>query len=530
MRFLLVPLTLLLTLIFANQSASAIEQAEVDSVYIEALYAADDGDLDTATSMLEGIKKAAGDPYIYLKLSDLYIKLQMYETAKLRLGEGLDAFPADPELNFAMAQLYLFHYRDAGMAEIFAADALKADRDPKYLFIMADIYKILGDEEGLMKILDELVLSEPSSRVLVERGNLHRNHNRLKEAEADYLKAYELDEDLGAAARLSEIYIEEENYEKAVKYLSILSEKRPDFVLSDLKLAEIYKRSDNSGKALEIFRRILPKVEGREKIYVLRQIAGIYYADDDYKNALIYFKQVAELAPQDVQVFYSMGVINELENKFAEAEKNYRKALAVRPDYVEARKRIGFISLRDKKYDEGIKVITKIPADLRDVDYYRITGALYKEKGTLSKAYEVLRKGYEENPSSVELVIDFALVLEKQKKYDECFEVLKDSLELNPGNAALMNFLGFTYADLSIKLDEAYSLIESALAKDPENPAYLDSMGWVLYRFEKYEEAYGYQIRALRKAPDEKEIRDHMKAILERLEINKSVDDILKGK
>ncbi|HAL85771.1 MAG TPA: hypothetical protein DCM31_02080 [Deferribacteraceae bacterium] len=93
-----------------------------------------------------------------------------------------------------------------------------------------------------------------------------------------------------------------------------------------------------------------------------------------------------------------------------------------------------------------------------------------------------------------------------------------------------MNFLGFTYADLSIKLDEAYSLIESALAKDPENPAYLDSMGWVLYRFEKYEEAYGYQIRALRKAPDEKEIRDHMKAILERLEINKSVDDILKGK
>jgi tetratricopeptide (TPR) repeat protein len=530
MRSFLIPLTLLLTLTFANQSASALEQAEVDSVYIEALYAADDGDLDTATSLLETIKKPANDPYIYIKLSELYIKLQMYETARHRLSEGLGVFPGDAELNFSMAQLYLFHYRDAGMAEIFAADALKEERDIKYLYLMADLYKILNDEANLMRILDELIIEEPSARVLVERGNLYRNKGMLAEAERDYLKAYELDEDLGAAARLAEIHIEREGYEKAVKYLSILSEKRPDFVLSDLKLAEIYKRADNSTKALEIFKRILPKVEGREKIYVLRQIAGIYYSTDDYKNALVYFKQVAELAPNDVQVFYSMGVISEMENKFADAEKYYRKAIAVRPDYVEARKRIGFISLKDKKYDEGIKVITKIPADLRDVDYYRITGELYKEKGTLSKAYEVLRKGYEENPSSVELVIDFALVLEKQKKYDECFEVLKDALELNPGNPSLMNFLGYTYADLSIKLDEAYTLIESALAKDPENPAYLDSMAWVLYRFEKYEEAYGYQIRALRKAPDEKEIRDHMKAILERLEINKSVDDILKGK
>lgn len=529
MRYLSLAFAFLLT-VFSYQSAFASNQAEVDSVYIKAVYIADTGDLDTATTMLESIKNVAGDPFVYLKLSEYYVSLSMFDTAKHRLIEGLGKFPDDPELNFSLAQLYLFHDRDAGMAEVFASDASKSSSEVKYMLLLADLYKILGDQDKLLATLDRIIVSEPSSRIYTERANIYRNLDMLEKAEGDYLKAFELDEDVAAAARLAEIYIENEDYENAVKYLSFLSEKRPDFIFSDLKLAEIYRQADNTEKALEVFKRIEPRVEGKEKVYILKQIAGIYYAEDDYLNALKYFEKAAELSPNDVQLFYSMGVMNEINDKFADAEKNYRKALSIRPDYVEARKRVGYINLYNKKYDEGIKVMTDVPYEYRDVDYYRITGALYKEKGSLAEAYKIFRTGYEENPSSVDLTIDFAIVLDMQKKYDECFEVINAAMELNPGEPALMNFLGFTYADLGIKLDEAYTLIEEALAKEPENPAYLDSMAWVLYKFEKYEEAYGYQIRALRKAPNEQEIRDHMKAIMERLNINKSVDDILNNK
>jgi tetratricopeptide (TPR) repeat protein len=300
--------------------------------------------------------------------------------------------------------------------------------------------------------------------------------------------------------------------------------------MPDMRLAEIFRLMEDQEKALEVFKRVLPRLQGPEKIYVLRQIAGIYYAKDDYKNALKYFTEVSTLSPNDIQAQYSLGIISEINGNFPDARKHYTRALSIRADYVEARKRLGYLALRDKKYQEGIDVITKVAQELRDVDYYRILGALYTEKGNLNKAYTVLGQGYEENPSSAELAIDFALILEKQKKYDECFELIKNALEMNPNNPSLMNFLGFTYADLNINLDEAYTLIESALAQDPENPAYLDSMAWVLYRFEKYEEAYGYQLRALQLAPDEEEIIDHMKAIMERLEMDKSIDDVIKGK
>lgn len=530
MRLLAFVPALLVAAVLSAQSAYAAPEADLDAAFMTAVYAADGGDFDSAVIILEEIKDKANDPYIYQKLSDYYINLKMYDTAQLRLKEGLSLFEDSAELNYSLAQLYLFYYRDAGIAEIYAADALKISRDVKYLFLMADLYKLLGDGENLLEILNELAVKEPSAKVFTERGDVYRRMGQFDKAEADYLKAFEFDEDLSAAARLSELYMEQGDFDKAVKFLTVLSEKRPDFTLSDMRLAEIFRLMEDSDKALEAFKRVLPRLNGPERVYVLRQIAGIYYAADDYENAIEYFMQITELAPTDVQAHYSLGIINEINGNYKEAEMHYRRALALRADYVEVRKRLGYIALRDKKYGEGIEVVSLIPEELRDIDYYRITGALYKEQGNLDKAYEVLSEGYEENPSAVEIVIDFALVMEQQKKYDECFDLLKAALEYNPNDPSLMNFLGYTYADLNINLDEAYALIEAALAQDPENPAYLDSMAWVLYRFEKYEEAYGYQLRAIRKAPAEQEIADHMKAIMQRLEMDKSIEDVIKGK
>ncbi len=53
-------------------------------------------------------------------------------------------------------------------------------------------------------------------------------------------------------------------------------------------------------------------------------------------------------------------------------------------------------------------------------------------------------------------------------------------------------------------------------------------MAWVLYQEGRYEEALPIQKRALKGAPDEEEIRDHMKEILKKLGIRKTLDEIIK--
>lgn len=104
-----------------------------------------------------------------------------------------------------------------------------------------------------------------------------------------------------------------------------------------------------------------------------------------------------------------------------------------------------------------------------------------------------------------------AICYEKLKKYDEAEKHLKICLELDPENAEILNFLGYLYADLNIRLDDAESLIKRALKIDPENPYYLDSLGWVYYRKGNADEAITYIKKAIYKMDtDDSVLRDHL--------------------
>lgn len=72
-----------------------------------------------------------------------------------------------------------------------------------------------------------------------------------------------------------------------------------------------------------------------------------------------------------------------------------------------------------------------------------------------------------------------------------------------------MNYLGYELADRNIRLDEAYAMVKKALDLDPGNGAYMDSLGWVYYRQGKLTEAEGLLIRALEKSKDAT-IHDHL--------------------
>jgi tetratricopeptide (TPR) repeat protein len=59
------------------------------------------------------------------------------------------------------------------------------------------------------------------------------------------------------------------------------------------------------------------------------------------------------------------------------------------------------------------------------------------------------------------------------------------------------------WADRGEKLDRARALIERALKEDPRNAAYLDSMGWVLFKLGRTEEALDYVLKAVHYSEEE---------------------------
>jgi tetratricopeptide (TPR) repeat protein len=90
---------------------------------------------------------------------------------------------------------------------------------------------------------------------------------------------------------------------------------------------------------------------------------------------------------------------------------------------------------------------------------------------------------------------------------------LKEVIRLDPDNADAMNALGYTLADQTDRFDEALDLISQALAIKPDEPAFIDSMGWVLYRLNRLEEALPYLERALALFPND-EVAAHLGEVL----------------
>src|SRR5262249_20169563 len=106
---------------------------------------------------------------------------------------------------------------------------------------------------------------------------------------------------------------------------------------------------------------------------------------------------------------------------------------------------------------------------------------------------------------------------------DKATEQLKMLLAEEPESPSYNNDLGYIWADHDQNLDEAEKLIRKALdedrkqrksqkvEEDKDNAAYLDSLGWVLFKQKKYQEAKKYLLEAIKAEEGNNiEIYDHL--------------------
>jgi len=86
----------------------------------------------------------------------------------------------------------------------------------------------------------------------------------------------------------------------------------------------------------------------------------------------------------------------------------------------------------------------------------------------------------------------------------------RHALSLNPSQPFVLNYLGYSLVERREKLDEALTMIETAVAAEPDDGFIADSLGWVLYRLGRYEDAARYMERAAELEPLDPVISDHL--------------------
>lgn len=197
--------------------------------------------------------------------------------------------------------------------------------------------------------------------------------------------------------------------------------------------------------------------------------------------------------------------------KFAEAAKVYREA-ADDADLVETRPNFLFLATRalelageTKAALEAIAGALEIMPNNPLLRYWQ--GWVYYHSHQFDEAIERMEKVIADFPQpqarpivrQAQSSLSNIYVLKGDVRKGE--EILEEMFKENPDDPSVNNDLGYLYADQGKNLEQAEGMIKKALASDPENGAYLDSLGWVLFKRGKSDEALGYLEKAVKNAP-----------------------------
>jgi tetratricopeptide (TPR) repeat protein len=128
----------------------------------------------------------------------------------------------------------------------------------------------------------------------------------------------------------------------------------------------------------------------------------------------------------------------------------------------------------------------------RAPEVFAARAKIYADSGDARRAIEVLNRGLQEYPDSVDIRYAAASTYEDQGQLKLALRELRAVLKSRPDDPAAMNAYGYTLADHHEDLRRARTLIERAYAEAPRNAAILDSLGWVLYRQGHLDEALPY--------------------------------------
>jgi len=107
---------------------------------------------------------------------------------------------------------------------------------------------------------------------------------------------------------------------------------------------------------------------------------------------------------------------------------------------------------------------------------------------------------------------------ERSGDYKRADKDLLKSLEINPDDAYVLNYLAYSWLEREYKIDIALEMLEKAYAARSNDPYIIDSIGWAYFLVNQYEKAENFLKRAVELMPQDPTVNDHYGDILWKLD------------
>lgn len=383
--------------------------------------------------------------------------------AEFQLSRILELTAQDPEKGWRIIISLLAPVEDQGRANKILDRLLKdfeGGSNVSALFARSRLAANFGDLEQAFELADQAIKLAPErADILAWSGRLAVNLGDRLLALSRYQQAWESDP---------------ANEQIAMAYAELLK-RNDDIKAAQAVLAELPDTPDMR------FARIIFALDGGD-----RESAESLYAEfssaryDDASEAAFQAAQSAELLDLQRE---AIGWYEQVTG-----EKSIRAIL---------RQAFLLADLGDIEEARNLLAQLRIRADSETRSQsYQVEAQILQHAGETGEAFKLLNNGLELLPDDIPLRYARALMAVNLGQLELAESDLRQIISVQPGNAAAINALGYTLADLTDRYDEAEELISLAYELQPGDASIIDSMGWISYRLGRLPEAEGYMRQA----------------------------------
>ena len=126
----------------------------------------------------------------------------------------------------------------------------------------------------------------------------------------------------------------------------------------------------------------------------------------------------------------------------------------------------------------------------------------------------ILDKINNDHPLFPEVTDGRGIAYERTGQWDKAEKDLLSSLESRPDQAYVMNYLAYSWIEQGININKSLNMLERANKLKQNDPYIIDSLGWALFKLQRFKESKDYLQLAVRLMPADPIVNDHYGDVL----------------
>ncbi len=214
------------------------------------------------------------------------------------------------------------------------------------------------------------------------------------------------------------------------------------------------------------------------------------------------YRQALAITPDYAEVMFNFALVLRQQGKFGEAANAYRNTIELKPDYAEAHYNLGNLLLQQGQCDAAEdcyrKAIRSAPGH---ANAYCNLGLALKAQGKFEDAVAALKRAIALRPDDVTGYGNLADAQIALRRLDEAIATYRQLVRIDPRHAGAYSNLGAALARAGL-LDEAIVACRHAIEISPNHAEAHYNLGNALNHQAKLEEAAAAYCRAIELKPD----------------------------